>query len=102
MKVGENWLPYENLSGGQKTVVDLTILNKLLHLAGGFCGLMLFDETFKFLDSENTEIAVEQLKDLNCRAIFIVSHLDSFPFFDQIILVEIDDKENSTFSLCTG
>ena len=52
----------------------------------------MFDETFKFLDAKNMEIAIEQLRDLNCRSIFIVSHLDSFPFFDQIILVEIDDK----------
>lgn len=99
MKVGETWQPYENLSGGQKTVVDLTVLNKLLHLTGGFSGLMMFDETFKFLDSKNTEIAVDQLKDLNCRSIFIVSHLDNFPFYDQIIKAEIDNKGNSFFSI---
>ena len=71
----------------------MILLERLTNLAGGV-GLMLFDETFKFLDNAALDVAIERLKNVVCEYIFIISHNNSFPYYDKLITV--DKVEGST------
>jgi DNA repair exonuclease SbcCD ATPase subunit len=84
MLIDGRWISYDELSGGQKSVADLTLLEKLIRVVGGV-GVLFFDETFKFLDNENLERVVDIIKSMHCHSIFIVSHAEEFPHFDTSI-----------------
>lgn len=98
MKVtGQGWVPYDELSGGQKAISDLAILEKLIKLAGGV-GLLIFDETFKSLDNENLEVAVDLLKSLQCHSVFIISHEQVFPYWDITIQTKVDKVGGTVYT----
>jgi DNA repair exonuclease SbcCD ATPase subunit len=86
------------LSGGQKTLTDLVLLEKLIQLAGGL-GLIIFDETFKFLDGENLEKVVDVLKHMHCSSIFIVSHVEGFPYWDASIHTSLDENNATRYTI---
>jgi DNA repair exonuclease SbcCD nuclease subunit len=96
--ISGSWIPYDEISGGQKTVVDLMILEKLIQLAGGI-GLVIFDETFKFLDGENLEKIVEVIKGMHCSSIFIVSHVEGFPYWDTSIHTYLDHNKVTQYTI---
>lgn len=96
-KVGKNLIPYSELSGGQKTLVDIFFLCKLYAISGRV-GLLMLDETLSDLDGENLEFTMKNLNDSSINNIFVVSHLDSFNYFDSRILVKLLN-ENSTFQI---
>ena len=99
MKVaGQGWVAYDELSGGQKTVADLTILEKLIKLVGGV-GILIFDETFKHLDNENLELVVDIVKEMQCHSTFIISHADGFPYWDLAIQTGIDKSGSTVYTL---
>ena len=98
LSVAGLWVSYDDASGGQKTVADIMILEKLLHIAGGL-GLLIFDETFKFLDGENLEKIVEVIKRMPCSNIFIVSHVDSFPMWDSSISTRLDENNMTKYTI---
>lgn len=66
-------LPFDLLSGGQRTLADTTFLFHLLSVLDG-AGLLVFDETFRFLDSSSYEQVFEMLQQANASFIFYVSH----------------------------
>lgn len=75
-KVGENWVDYESLSGGQRILLDLFFLSKLLQPLEKV-GLMVFDETFSHMDTAHLESALDILESqLPAETIFVVSHHD--------------------------
>jgi DNA repair exonuclease SbcCD ATPase subunit len=94
---GHGWVSYDDLSGGQKAISDLTILEKLVKLAGGV-GLLIFDETFKSLDNENLETAVDLLKSLQCHSTFIISHEQVFPYWDVTIQTKVDNLGGTVYT----
>jgi hypothetical protein len=98
MKVAGKWISYDELSGGQKTIADLTILEKLIKIVGGI-GLLIFDETFKFLDNDNLEIVVDLLKSTECCCIFIISHAEGFPYWDLSIQTRVDKSGYTTYTM---
>lgn len=95
---GQGWVPYDDLSGGQKAISDLMILEKLIKLAGGI-GLLIFDETFKSLDSGNLEVAVDVLKELQCHSTFIISHEQVFPYWDVTVQVKVDSSGGTVYTI---
>lgn len=98
MNVKGNWISYDELSGGQKTVADLAILEKLISIVGGI-GLLVFDETFHDLDLTNLEKVVDLLKGMQCRTTFIISHTENFPYYDAQIQASMDENGATTYSI---
>jgi DNA repair exonuclease SbcCD ATPase subunit len=68
--VGSNWIPYTNLSSGQKTLCDLYYLNKVITGVG----VVFFDETLKHLDDENLNEAAELIDTIKKNNVLISSH----------------------------
>jgi DNA repair exonuclease SbcCD ATPase subunit/DNA repair exonuclease SbcCD nuclease subunit len=85
-------LPFDLLSGGQKTLADLKFLFKLVSYLDGV-GVMVFDETFRFLDSKSYEEVFEIMSSIRASHIFYISH-DMAPAlrFDTQISVIQDDE----------
>lgn len=96
MDIRGRWISYDELSGGQKTVCDLAILENLIRVAGGV-GLLIFDETFHDLDSSNLELAVNLIESLQCDTTFIISHTEGFPFYDTQIHSTMDEEGITTY-----
>lgn len=88
MKVYDTWINYDELSGGQQTSCDIYLLSHLLSLAGG-TGCMIFDESFAELSPTNLEYSVEILKEINAENVIIVSHHQSFPYYDSSIVAQL-------------
>lgn len=87
LKVDDHWIPYDCLSGGQKVLCDIFIIRHLINMSGGI-GLLIFDESLKELDPDNLEYAVEYLKQIETNDMFIISHVDNFPYFDSSLIVQ--------------
>ena len=90
MRVGENFIDYDNLSGGQKTVADVYMISRLSHITGNI-GALFLDETLKFLDETSLEITIETFKTMNVNSMFIVSHETNFPYYDTMLQFSILD-----------
>lgn len=95
---GQGWIAYDELSGGQKTVSDLMILEKMIRLVGGV-GLLIFDETFKYLDNENLEHVVDIIKMMQCHSTFVVSHAEGFPYWDHAVQTKVDKSGNTSYTM---
>lgn len=80
-KVGNYLIPYQNLSGGQKVIVDIFFLSKLFKMSGQV-GLLMLDETLKDLDTNNLEKAVKIIKDSPISTVLLVTHIESFNHYD--------------------
>lgn len=97
-RIDHTWIPYDDASGGEKTLADLTVLSKLVQLVGGV-GLLIFDESLKFLDEDNVELIVEVLKTLQCSHIVVASHLENFPYWDTSIRTTVDTDGLTKYTL---
>lgn len=95
IKVNNTWVPYDSASGGQKTLADIMILEKVVQLAGGI-GILILDESLRFLDGRNVEKVVDVVKNIGGSTIFIVSHLEGFPYFDTSIFTNLNSEDGST------
>jgi len=73
-----NYTDYSAASSGQKTLLDLHYLSKIVSRLG----LLILDEHLKHLDSSNADIAVEMLKDMNIGCLLLTSHMDSLSAFN--------------------
>ena len=89
-KVGNLLIPYQNLSGGQKVIVDIFFMSKLFKMSGQV-GLLMLDETLKDLDVDNLERAVRILREAPISTILLVTHVESFNFYDLKYNVEYND-----------
>lgn len=69
-KVGDEFLPYESLSSGQKTLCDVYFLFRVILNSG----MILFDEFFKHMDVHNTNAVVDLLSIMKVRNLIISSH----------------------------
>jgi exonuclease SbcC len=78
---GKDEVPYEDLSGGQKQLVDFTLalaLNDTVNLAKPI-NCLFMDEVFESLDKENVEVVTQLITDkAKTRCIHIVTHNSSF------------------------
>lgn len=86
-KVEDNFINYQNLSGGQKVVVDIFFLTRLFEMAGQV-GLLMLDETLKDLDIDNLEKTVILLRQSPIDLIMLVTHVESFNYYDVRLKVE--------------
>ncbi len=88
------YLPFDLLSGGQRTLADLHLLFRLVSVVGGV-GLLVFDETFRFLDPAAYDEVFSMLSDIRASKVIYVSH-DISPSirFDSQISVSWRDGES--------
>lgn len=75
---GEHFVEYMAASSGQRTLLDLHFLSKIVTRLG----LLILDEYLKCLDPQNTDQAIELINNLNVGCIFISSHLESIAVFN--------------------
>ena len=75
---GEYFVEYMAASSGQRTLLDLHFLSKIISRLG----LLVLDEYLKCLDPQNTDQAIELINNLNVGCIFISSHLESIAVFN--------------------
>lgn len=73
-----NWVEYEACSDGQKTVLDINFLSKIVTRMG----LLVMDEFLKHLDPKNHESCIEMISGMNIGCIMISSHMESISQFN--------------------
>lgn len=87
-KDGEKLL-YEELSGGEKQLVNVAIafaMNIALTESRGL-NLMFLDEVFESLDKDNIELVINLIENIfQNKTLFIISHQDSLPIHNSKVL----------------
>ena len=73
-----NWIAYQACSSGQKTVLDVNFLSKIVTRLG----LLIMDEFLKHLDPANHEVCVEMIGSMNIGCIMLSSHMESIAAFN--------------------
>jgi len=84
MKVNENWLDFDLLSGGQKSLAEVTFFARLASIIGGVEDLLL-DESFRYLDEDSVVRAMIALTEGGIKRVFLVSHHEVVPRVDSVI-----------------
>lgn len=76
-------IEYDELSGGEKGLVNLTMclaLHETLTLSKGI-NILLLDEVFENLDADNIELVISLIRTLSeGKTIFLISHIQNLPF----------------------
>lgn len=73
-----NEVSYQACSSGQKTILDVNFLGKIVTRMG----LLVMDEFLKHLDVKNHDICIDMLKEMNIGCILLSSHMESVPAFN--------------------
>ena len=73
-----NWVSYEACSGGQKTVLDVHFLSKIINRVG----ILILDEFLKHLDPSNHDLCLEMISGMSVGCTFISSHMESIAAFN--------------------
>ena len=80
---------YEELSGGQKQLVNLAMafaMNEMMSYSKGI-NIAFLDEVFESLSSDNIEIVTELIKKVyRDKTLFIITHQESLPISNSKIL----------------
>lgn len=73
-----NWVPYDACSSGQKTVLDIHFMSKIV----SGLGILVLDEFLKHLDPQNHDICIDIIKDMNISCTMLSSHMESVAAFN--------------------
>ena len=73
-----NWVSYEACSGGQKTVLDIHFLSKIINRVG----ILILDEFLKHLDPSNHDLCLDMISNMSVGCTFISSHMESIQAFN--------------------
>ena len=73
-----NWVSYEACSGGQKTVLDIHFLSKIINRIG----ILILDEFLKHLDPSNHDLCLDMIQGMSIGCTFISSHMESIAAFN--------------------
>jgi len=76
--LNENHVRYVNCSDGQRTLLDIDFLSKIVTRMG----LLIMDEFLKHLDAGNHDIVLDMIGQMNIGLILISSHMESIPAFN--------------------
>ena len=84
-----NEVSYQACSSGQKTILDINFLGKIVTRMG----LLVMDEFLKHLDAKNHDICIDMLKEMNIGCILLSSHMESVPAFNnKSITLELNES----------
>lgn len=95
LRVKKKWRDYDSLSSGQKNLVDLDFISKMLATRSG---LLALDEILKHLDENNSVEAAELLSRLNTNTLLVATHSVSFPTYTQKLRLELDESGRTRVS----
>lgn len=73
-----NWIAYQACSSGQKTVLDVNFLSKIVTRLG----ILIMDEFLKHLDPANHEACIELIESMNIGCIMLSSHMETIAAFN--------------------
>jgi recombinational DNA repair ATPase RecF/predicted phosphodiesterase len=73
-----NLVSYIACSSGQRTVLDVNFLSKIMPRIG----LLVMDEFLKHLDPQNHDVCIELIKSMNVGCTIISSHMESIASFN--------------------
>lgn len=73
-----NWVSYQAASSGQKTVLDIHFLNKVVTRMG----LLIMDEFLKSLDPENHDLCIDMINETNVGCVMLSSHMETLGKFN--------------------
>lgn len=73
-----HWVSYQSASSGQKTVLDINFLSKIVTRMG----LLIMDEFLKSLDSENHDLCIDMINGMNVSCIMLSSHMETIGKFN--------------------
>ena len=96
LMVGKYLIPYSELSGGQKTLVDIFFLTKLFQL-GTRAGCLILDESLKELSEDKLEEVAKLLKTSRINTILLSTHVSSFNYYDRKLNVDMVDNRSTYF-----
>ena len=77
-RLNENEVRYVNCSDGQRTLLDIDFLSKVVTRMG----LLIMDEFLKHLDAGNHDVVLDMISQMNIGLILISSHMESIPAFN--------------------
>lgn len=81
--LGQNKVAYDNCSDGQRTLLDIDFLSKIVTRIG----LLVMDEFLKHLDTGNHDVVIDKIKQMNVGCIIISSHMESIAAFNNKKLI---------------
>lgn len=88
-KKGKEEIEYSFCSSGEKTLLDIHLLDKLISSAG----LLVLDETLKNLDPERLSEIAGLLKDFDVNLLILTSHSESINgFYNRVINLSINSE----------
>lgn len=82
-RLGQNKVAYENCSDGQRTLLDIDFLSKVVTRIG----LLVMDEFLKHLDAGNHDVVIDKIKQMNVGCTIISSHMESIAAFNNKKLI---------------
>lgn len=97
VKVDNLWIDFDNASEGQKSLMDLLLLQKMTSLIPGV-GLLVFDEVGASLDSSKWSRLSQIMSEFKPNDMFIISHSELFAGVGRGIDVKLENN-TSIFSI---
>ena len=91
-----NDVPYSQCSDGQRTILDVDFLSKIVTRTG----IMVMDEFLKYLDGENLDIAVDSIKSMNVGCLFLSSHASGIPkFYNRSLTAKLNESAVTSITI---
>ena len=90
IKIGNQWISYEDCSDGQKNFLDIYILIRISSFMNGI-GFLAMDEPIANMSAEYVQEAGKLLSEIKAQTILISSHCH-FEGYDRVIKVALTDK----------
>ena len=97
IKIGDQWIDYQDASDGQKNFLDMFILIRITAFLGGV-GFLVMDEPFSNMDQQYIFQANSLLPEIDASNIFISSHTP-IQTYDKKISVEQDHNGLSKINI---
>lgn len=95
-------IPYEDLSGGQKQLIDTTVAFAIHDVISSIrpTNLLFLDEPFESLDIDNIEIVAELVQEkAKNKSLFLITHHQSFsPVNANYITISLDENQHTIIS----
>lgn len=95
-------IPYEDLSGGQKQLIDTTVAFAIHDVISSIrpTNLLFLDEPFESLDIDNIEIVAELVQEkAKNKSLFLITHHQSFsPVNANYITISLDENQHTVIS----
>lgn len=98
INIDGHYADYDELSGGQKQLVNLAMamsMHESLSMSKGI-NLLILDEVFESLDKDNVEIVLDMIKKgSENKSIYIITHQESLPLGNAKVL-DVDRRDGVT------